>query len=112
MTQTNQKRSWEAHQKLAIIKSHLVEGKSVSEICEEHGISPSLYYKWQTTLFENGADTLERKNKRGNQQKRESRELTELRSELERTQSKLTNKHEVLSELMSEHIRLKKTIGD
>lgn len=112
MTRTSKNRAWDPQDKLEIVKSHLIGGKAVSVICEEYEITPSLYYKWQSTLFENGAECLERKNKRGNQQKRESKELANLRSELEKTQTRLADKHEVLSELMSEHIRLKKTIGD
>lgn len=112
MTQNKTKRSWDAQEKLQIVKAHLLGGKSVSELCEEHGIAPSLYYKWQSALFDNGAQALERKNKRSNQQRQEIRQVAQLRTELEKAQSKLVEKHEVLSELMSEHIKLKKTVGD
>ena len=71
---------------------------------------PSLFYKWQQALFENGAHCLEKKN--GSKRPRESREVQRLQQELEKTQAKLANKHEVLSELMSEHIALKKSLGD
>jgi transposase-like protein len=112
MTQENRKKVRSAQEKLDIIKSHLLGGKSVSSVCEEHNIAPSVFYKWQAALFENGAQALERKNGRGNDLKRESRELADLRVKLEKTQDKLSEKHEVLSELMSEHVKLKKTIGD
>lgn len=111
MKQTTTKRNWKPEEKLAIIKSHLLEGTPVSEICEKHSMAPSLFYKWQTTLFENGAQCLERNNKKS-AQTRESREVLSLQTELEKTRKHLENKHEVLSELMSEHLRLKKTIGD
>ena len=58
MTQSTKKRTWDPQAKLEIVKSHLVGGKAVSVICEEHEITPSLYYKWQSTLFENGAESL------------------------------------------------------
>ena len=112
MTQKGKKRTRSAQEKLDIVKSHLVGGKAVSQVCEENQISPSLYYKWQSALFENGAVALERKNGRGSDLRRENKQVSDLRIELEKTQAKLTNKHEVLSELMSEHIHLKKTIGD
>jgi transposase-like protein len=82
----------------------------VSELCEAYGIVPSLFYKWQQALFENGAQCLEKKN--GAKSLRETREVQRLQQELEKTQGKLANKHEVLSELMSEHIALKKSLGD
>ena len=111
MTESKKNRSWSSEEKLQIIKSHLVGGKSVSQICEEHELAPSLYYKWQSTLFENGAPTLENKSGRHQQQKRESSELAKMRNELDKTRQKLTDKHEVLSEVMSEYIQLKKTLG-
>jgi transposase-like protein len=40
MTQSKKNRSWSSEEKLQIIKSHLVGGKSVSQICEEHELAP------------------------------------------------------------------------
>jgi transposase-like protein len=36
--------------------SHLLmlEGKAVSDLCEQHGLNPSLFYQWQKAFFENG----------------------------------------------------------
>jgi transposase-like protein len=93
------------------VKEHLVGKRPVSEICEAYGLAPSLYYKWQQMLFENGAEAFETKGKLS-LLKRESQEKKQLREELEKTQAKLANKHEVLSELMSEHVALKKNLGD
>jgi len=74
-------------------------------------IVPSLYDTWQQLLFEHGSEAFEVKGKLS-QAKRESQEKKRLREELEKTQAKLVNKHEVLSELMSEHVALKKSLGD
>ena len=82
----------------------------MSEICEEYDIAPSLYYKWQQLLFEQGSEVFEVKGKLS-QMRRESQEKKRLREELEKTQAKRANKHEVLSELMSEHVALKKVLG-
>ena len=108
--QTEKRKSYAAEEKLAIVKEHLIGKKPVSEICEQYGIVPSLFYKWQQALFDHGAQALEKKN--GGHQRRESRQVQRLEQELERTRAKLANKHEVLSELMSEHIALKKSLGD
>ncbi len=40
------KRQWKSKEKSLIILSHL-KGKSVSEICNEHGISQTTFYKWR-----------------------------------------------------------------
>lgn len=45
MMQSTKNRSWDPQDKLEIVKSHLVGGKAVSVICEEHEITPSLYYQ-------------------------------------------------------------------
>ena len=106
-SKTRKKRT--ADEKLALLKRHLVKGQKVSDICDEEGIAPSQFYAWQQALFENGAQCLERKT-RGSVAK-ESKQLQDLRSELDRTKAKLFEKHEVLSELMSEYISLKKSTG-
>jgi transposase-like protein len=104
---TRKKRS--ADEKLALLKRHLVKGEKVSDICDKEGITPSQFYACQQALFENGAQCLERK-ARGSVA-RESKQVQELQSKLDRTKSKLFEKHEVLSELMSAYISLKKALG-
>lgn len=107
---TSKRKSYTADEKLSMVKAHLIGKQSVSTLCEQHDIAPSLFYQWQQTLFEKGAACLEKKT--ASTGKRESREVQRLQQELEKTQAKLTNKHEVLSELMSEHVALKKSLGD
>lgn len=110
MTQQAEKRKpYTSEEKLNIVKEHLIGKKPVSELCEAYGIVPSMFYKWQQALFENGAQCLEKKT--GLKTQRESRQVKHLKQELEKTQARLANKHEVLSELMSEHIALKKSLG-
>src|SRR6266705_581268 len=52
-----QRRHFSAEEKVKILRLHLLEGKAVSNLCEEHGIQPSLFYTWQKQFFENGART-------------------------------------------------------
>jgi len=106
--ETRKKRT--AEEKLAILKRHLVKGEKVSAICDDEGLAPSQFYAWQQALFDNGAQALERKTKGGAQ--KESKAVQQLRTELDKTKAKLASKHEVLSELMSEHVMLKKSLGD
>lgn len=108
--QTKKRKAYTAAEKLSIVKEHLVGKKPVSELCEAYGIVPSQFYKWQQALFETGAHSLEKRT--GAKRQRESREVQRLQHELAKAQAKLANKHEVLSELMSEHIALKKSLGD
>lgn len=98
-----------SEEKLALLKRHLLKGEKVSVICEEEGIAPSQFYGWQQALFDNGAQALDRKGKASTA--KESKRVQGLQAELDKTKAKLSDKHEVLSELMSEYITLKKSTG-
>ena len=96
------RKNYPATEKVAIIKRHLVDKVPVSDLCDQHGIHPTVFYRWQKDFFENGAAAFAKAD-RGQQR--------EERKRLEQLQAKLQTKNEVLSELMEEHVRLKKTLG-
>lgn len=103
------KGGWTSEEKVEIVKSHLLEGIAVSELCERHGFSPALYYQWQKHFFENGSRAFENtgRKKRGEQDSEKR-----LQGEINRLEGKLRQREEVVSELMSEHIALKKSLGE
>jgi transposase len=90
-------------EKVAILRRHLIDHVPVSDLCDEHQLSPTLFYQWQKQFFENGPAAFERKNAapEGHFQ----RTIATLRDKLRR-------KDEVVSELMEEHIKLKKELGE
>ena len=88
---------------VAILRLHLLEHTPVSDLCDQHGIHPTMFYRWQKEFFENGSAALEPHSRRPRDAK--DRQITPL-------QQKLQRKHEVLSELMEEHIQLKKELGE
>jgi len=47
-------RKWTAEEKLAIVMEGLKEKRSVAEICREHQISQTLYYRWRDKFLEGG----------------------------------------------------------
>ena len=100
------RRQFTAEEKIAILRRHLIDKVAVSDLCDEHGLQPTVFYRWQKDLFENGAAVLERKNGRqGGARAAEVRRLEAL-------QAKLARKDEVLAELMEEHVALKKSLGE
>lgn len=99
----SERRHHSGEDKVKILRLHLLEGKPVSDLCEEHKINPSLFYQWQRTFFENGARAFEGSGN-GRSETRRVKRVQDLEARLQR-------KHEVLSELMEEHIRLKKELG-
>lgn len=89
-------------EKVAILRLHLVEKRSVSEVCEEHRINPNLFYRWQKEFFENGAAAFT-VNKPAKRDTRDQKII-----DLER---KVVDRDECVAELMMEHVKLKKKLG-
>lgn len=104
MSENHKRRTGE--ESVGIEKRHLVEGVELSKVCEEAGIHPTQFYRWQRVLFESGAGLF--KGKAGRRGKEEEA-AKEKRGELEQ---KLRRKDEVLAELREEHVRLKKSLGE
>jgi transposase-like protein len=101
-----QRRHFTPQQKVALLRLHLLEKKPVSDICQDNNIAVNLFYLWQKQLFENGAAAFEKTSKpRKAETDAKDRKIAAL-------QEKLQRKHEVLSELMEEHIQLKKELGE
>ena len=88
-----------AEEKVAILKRHLVENVPVSDLCDELDINPNVFYSWQKMFFENGAAALTSTRK----PKPDRRDR-----KIEKLEMKLTQKNEVMAELMQEHLLLKK----
>ena len=53
-----------AQEKVAILRLHLLEHTPVSDLCDQHGIHPTMFYRWQKEFFENGSVALELRSRR------------------------------------------------
>jgi transposase len=98
-----QRKHLSAVDKVKLLRRHLVEKVPVSQVCEEAGIQPTQFYKWQQIFFENGTAAFERPGRpvsSGHEQR------------IAFLESKLHRKDEVLAELMEEHVALKKSLGE
>jgi transposase-like protein len=49
-----------AEEKVKILRKHLVEKASISDVCNECGIRPTQFYQWQKTLFKGDRPPLTR----------------------------------------------------
>ena len=92
-----------AQEKASILRLHLLERIPVSDLCDKYGIHPTMFYRWQKELFENAAAALDPRTRRPSDAK--DRRIVLLEQKLQR-------KNEVLSELMEEHMNLKKELGE
>lgn len=99
------RKQWSGEEILAILKRHLVDKVELSKVCEEAGAHPSQFYRWQAQLFSSGAAVFERRSPGQN------RALVRAEEQVSVLEAKLQKKNEVLSELMEEHVHLKKTLG-
>jgi transposase-like protein len=97
------RRNYTPEQKVRILKEHLVDHKAVSDVCDHHGINPVVFYRWQKQFFENGHLALENG---------KDRHSVQMEKKISRLEQKLIQKNEVLSELMEEHVVLKKSLGE
>jgi len=102
------RRKFSAEDKAAILRQHLVDKKPVSDVCEEYGIQPSVFYAWQRHLMENMASALDggagRRQRNGQEEK--------LTNKIEALEAKLAKKDNVIAEVTEEFVRLKKTLGE
>ena len=98
-----ERKHYTAEEKVAILRRHLLDKVPVSDLCEELGLRPTVFYRWQKEFFENGAAAFQTK-ERPNQQPQQQR--------IEYLEKKIQTKDEVLAELMAEHVALKKEIGE
>jgi transposase-like protein len=103
---SRQRRHFTPEQKVAILRTHLLEKTPVSDLCEQHGIAVNLFYNWQKQFFENGQAAFTANDKR-RKADTDAKDRT-----IAALEDKLRRKHEVLSELMEEHVQLKKERGE
>lgn len=100
----NSRRHYSPEEKVKVLRQHLLEGIPISEVCEKEGINPTLFYQWQKTFFENGAAAFARQP--------HSRSVGKTEQTIAALENKLKRKDEVIAEIMSEHIQLKKELGE
>jgi len=97
------RRKFTPQEKVKILRLHLLEHKPVSDLCDEYGLHPTVFYRWQKEFFEHGAAAFEHNNN-GSAEKKLQQQLAQLKT-------KLTCKDEVIAEIVADHVRLKKELG-
>jgi transposase len=97
------RKHYTAEEKVAVLRRNLLEGVAVSALCDELGLQPTVFYRWQKEFFENGAAAFQAQGRANHQAEQER---------IERLEKKIQRKDEVLAELMEEHVALKKSLGE
>jgi transposase len=98
-----QRKHYTPDEKVAILRRHLLDKEPISKLCDELGLQPTVFYRWQKEFFENGAAAFQPKAGLNHSAEQERIDYLE---------KKIQTKDEVLAELMAEHVALKKTLGE
>jgi transposase-like protein len=98
-----QRKQYTPEEKVAILRRHLLENEPISKLCDELGLQPTVFYRWQKEFFENGAAAFEQKTRPNHSAEQERIAYLE---------KKIQTKDEVLAELMAEHVAQKKRLGN
>ena len=101
---TKQRKHFTAEQKAAIVRQHLVDRKSIADVCEEHGIQPTVFYRWQKQVFDGLPALFEKSSVQ--------RPTHHLEGEIVALKAKLARKDAVIAEITQDYIDAKKKIGD
>ena len=59
-----ERKHYTAEEKVAILRRHLLDKVAVSDLCEELGLQPTVFYRWQKEFFENGAAAFQNETER------------------------------------------------
>lgn len=97
------RRKFSSEEKVRILRRHWVDKVPVSDLCDEYGLHPTVFYRWQKMFFENGAAAFER---------RQDGRTRKLETKVSALQAKLSQKDEVIAEIMASHVALKKSLGE
>ncbi|NCO36953.1 MAG: hypothetical protein AUJ96_05500 [Armatimonadetes bacterium CG2_30_66_41] len=100
---SNTRRTFSPVEKVAILRRHLLEKVAVSDLCDEHGLNPNLFYRWQKEFFENGAAAFE---------PRGDGKTQRLEKENAALRARLAHRDEVIAEIMESHVALKRGLGE
>lgn len=98
-------RNFTPEEKVSILRRHLVDKVTVSAVCEEEHVHPTVFYRWLKQFFENGAAAFGPAPRADKQVEAREQRIVFL-------EGKLKKKDEVLAELMEEHVALKKSLGE
>ena len=97
-----QRKRMSGKEKMIILRELLDNKIQIGELAEKYHLHPNVIYNWKKTLFEKGESLFDDK-----------REKTSNKSEekIARLESKLQDKNSLISEILEDNIRLKKSLN-
>lgn len=93
-----QRKRYTAEDKVMILREHLENGIRLSDLSEKYKIHPNVLRLWKKRLFEGALEIFSGKHKKENGKNTKERKL----------QDKISKMHEVITEVSTENLELKK----
>ena len=100
---TRKRKNHTPQEKTTILRDHLINKVPVSDLCDRHGVHPTLFYRWQKIMFEGMSLLFE---------PRKGSEVSMLRRQNEALKAKLAHKDTVIAQIMEDYVAVKKNLGD
>src|SRR5260370_7955271 len=91
-----ERKHYTAEEKVAILRRHLLDKVPVSDLGEELGLQPTVFYRWQKEFFENGAAAFQAT-------ERPRRQVEEKQKPIEFLEHKIQTNDKVLPEPLADH---------
>jgi transposase len=102
------RRHFADHEKVAILKRHLIDKVPVSDLCDELDLYPNQFYDWLKKFFENGHLAFAN----GRAGRKPKTVETAQQARIQQLEAKLHKKNEVMAELMEALTEEKKRHGE
>lgn len=108
------RRHFSDDQKAAVVRRHLGDKVPVSDLADEYQVQPSLIYLWVKQVLDQAERAFRQPDRRRGRAARDPKDqkIAALEARVARQEAKLTQKNEVIAELMEENVRAKKSVGE
>jgi len=107
------RRQFLAERKAEVVRRHLAGKEAVSDLADELQVQPTQIHLWiKQVLDQAEAAFAKAPGKSRRVEDAKDRKIAELEAQVAKRDAKLAQKNEVISELMQEHVQLKKELGE
>ena len=100
------RRSFPPEIKAAMVRRHMMDKVPVSDLCDEYSIQPSLFYQWQNLAIGNLEKAFHPS------KKTEDNRSRKLEQKIQKLETKIATKDNVIAEISGEYVALKKELGE
>ena len=95
------RKRYSPQEKVKILREHLEQNRSIADVCETYRVHPNQLYRWKKELFEKAAQLFSSK-----------KDQLQAQKTIARLEQQLTDRNEIIAELLQENLKLKKANGE